>query len=41
MRFAAARSPRFQFADFVMPARAELVAAFPEHTALIESLTRA
>jgi uncharacterized protein len=34
-------APGFEFADFVMPARAELVAAFPEHAALIESLTRA
>src|SRR5262249_35691939 len=33
-------APGFDFADFVMPSRDELVAAFPEHAALIESLTR-
>ena len=33
-------APGFDFADFVMPPRAELVSAFPEHAALIESFTR-
>jgi uncharacterized protein len=33
-------APGFDFADFVMPSRAELVAAFPKHGALVESLTR-
>jgi len=33
-------APGFDFADFVMPSRDELTAAFPEHAALIESLTR-
>jgi predicted cupin superfamily sugar epimerase len=33
-------APGFDFADFVMPTRSDLVAAFPEHTALIESFTR-
>lgn len=33
-------APGFEFADFVVPARTELVLAFPEHAALIESLTR-
>jgi predicted cupin superfamily sugar epimerase len=33
-------APGFDFADFVMPSRDELVAAFPEHAALVESFTR-
>jgi predicted cupin superfamily sugar epimerase len=33
-------APGFDFADFVMPTRAELLSQFPEHAALIESLTR-
>jgi len=34
-------TPGFDFADFVMPTRAELNAAFPEHAALVHALTRA
>jgi len=34
-------APGFDFADFVMPARAELLAAFPKHADLVMSLTRA
>ncbi|MFO0749951.1 MAG: cupin domain-containing protein [Myxococcota bacterium] len=34
-------APGFDFADFVMPSRAELVAALPQHAALIAELTRA
>jgi predicted cupin superfamily sugar epimerase len=34
-------APGFDFADFEMPARAELLARFPQHAALIERLTRA
>ncbi len=33
-------TPGFDFADFVMPTRAELAARFPRHRALIERLTR-
>ena len=33
-------APGFDFADFVMPTTGELVAAFPEHAALVESFTR-
>jgi predicted cupin superfamily sugar epimerase len=33
-------APGFDFADFEMPSRAELVAQFPAERALIESLTR-
>jgi predicted cupin superfamily sugar epimerase len=34
-------APGFDFADFEMPGRAELVRLFPKHRALIERLTRA
>ena len=34
-------TPGFDFADFVMPSRAELRAQFPAHAALVEALTRA
>ena len=34
-------APGFDFADFEMPGRAELVRLFPQHRALIERLTRA
>jgi hypothetical protein len=34
-------APGFDFADFEMPNRAELLARFPMHRAIIESLTRA
>lgn len=34
-------APGFDFADFSMPSRAELVASFPELAALIASFTRA
>jgi predicted cupin superfamily sugar epimerase len=33
-------APGFDFADFVMPSRDALVAAYPEHAALIASFTR-
>jgi predicted cupin superfamily sugar epimerase len=33
-------APGFDFADFVMPTRSELLAEFPEHAALVESFTR-
>jgi predicted cupin superfamily sugar epimerase len=33
-------APGFDFADFSMPSRDALLAAFPEHRALVESLTR-
>ena len=33
-------APGFDFADFVMPGRDELCAMFPDHAALIASLTR-
>lgn len=33
-------APGFDFADFEMPARAEMLARFPRHAALVESLTR-
>jgi uncharacterized protein len=33
-------APGFDFADFELPARAELVARFPKHTPLITRLTR-
>jgi predicted cupin superfamily sugar epimerase len=33
-------APGFDFADFNMPSRAELIRQFPQHRALIESLTR-
>lgn len=33
-------APGFDFADFAMPARAELLAAHPHHAALIARLTR-
>jgi predicted cupin superfamily sugar epimerase len=32
-------APGFDFADFEMPARAELLARFPEHQGIIEALT--
>jgi predicted cupin superfamily sugar epimerase len=34
-------APGFDFVDFEMPRRAELIRRFPQHTALIERLTRA
>jgi predicted cupin superfamily sugar epimerase len=34
-------APGFDFADFRMPGRAELLARFPEHAALVMQLTRA
>ncbi|MFO0929765.1 MAG: cupin domain-containing protein [Gemmataceae bacterium] len=33
-------APGFEFADFAMPPRSELVARFPEHVEVIERLTR-
>lgn len=33
-------APGFEFADFEMPTRKELVALFPQHASLIERLTR-
>lgn len=33
-------APGFEFADFEMPARESLLEAFPQHRALIESLSR-
>jgi predicted cupin superfamily sugar epimerase len=33
-------APGFDFADFEMPARGELVQRYPEHTEVIEALTR-
>lgn len=33
-------APGFDFADFHMPSRAEIVAAYPQHQAIIERLTR-
>jgi uncharacterized protein len=33
-------APGFDFADFRMPPRAELLASFPEHAALVTELTR-
>jgi len=33
-------APGFDFADFEMPARQELLAAYPQHRAVIEQLTR-
>jgi hypothetical protein len=33
-------APGFEFADFEMPARAELIALYPQHAALIERWTR-
>lgn len=33
-------SPGFDFADFELPGRAELLAAFPQHRSVIERLTR-
>jgi predicted cupin superfamily sugar epimerase len=33
-------APGFEFADFAMPSRADLVARFPQHHTLIERLTR-
>lgn len=33
-------APGFDFADFVMPTRAELVATFPQHAELVRALTR-
>jgi predicted cupin superfamily sugar epimerase len=33
-------APGFDFADFEMPPRSELVARFPEHRVLVEALTR-
>jgi len=33
-------APGFDFADFEMPPRAELVVTFPEHSELVEALTR-
>jgi predicted cupin superfamily sugar epimerase len=33
-------APGFDFADFAMPGRAELIARFPAHAALIAQLTR-
>ena len=34
-------APGFEFSDFTMPSRAELLGRFPEHRAWIEPLTRA
>jgi predicted cupin superfamily sugar epimerase len=34
-------APGFDFADFRMPPRAELLAQLPEHAALVTALTRA
>lgn len=34
-------TPGFDFADFTMPSRAELLARFPDHAALVSELTRA
>jgi uncharacterized protein len=34
-------APGFEFSDFALPDRAELVARFPDHVAWIEALTRA
>lgn len=34
-------APGFDFADFEMPPRAELTARYPQHAAVIRSLTRA
>jgi len=34
-------APGFDFADFAVPSRAELLALFPSHRALVEELTRA
>jgi predicted cupin superfamily sugar epimerase len=34
-------APGFDFADFVMPSRAELLALFPAHAELVTRLTRA
>jgi len=34
-------APGFDFADFVMPSRAELLAQFPRHATLVTTLTRA
>ena len=33
-------APGFDFADFTMPSRGELLAQFPEHAELVERLTR-
>ena len=33
-------APGFDFADFEMPSRGELLAAFPRERALVEALTR-
>jgi predicted cupin superfamily sugar epimerase len=33
-------APGFDFADFEMPARQELVSLYPQHKAIIEQLTR-
>jgi predicted cupin superfamily sugar epimerase len=33
-------SPGFDFADFAMPSRDELLARFPAHAELVTSLTR-
>ena len=33
-------APGFDFADFVMPARAELIARFPQHREIVTRLTR-
>jgi uncharacterized protein len=34
-------APGFEFADFEMPVRAEMVASYPAHREIIEALTRA
>lgn len=34
-------APGFEFADFEMPPRTELLAEFPEHSSIIRALTRA
>lgn len=34
-------TPGFDFRDFAMPSRAELLAAFPSHAALVRAFTRA
>jgi predicted cupin superfamily sugar epimerase len=34
-------APGFDFSDFEMPSRADLLAMFPQHAPLLERLTRA
>jgi predicted cupin superfamily sugar epimerase len=33
-------APGFDFADFAMPQRADLLARFPQHAALVTALSR-